>query len=45
MASIRSGGEDNVNEDFIKTLYGLMDAEKNMIVVISTQEESVANKL
>jgi hypothetical protein len=38
-------GEDNVNEDFIKTLYGLMDAEKNMIVVISTQEESVANKL
>jgi hypothetical protein len=38
-------GEDNVNEAFIKTLYGLMNATKNMIVVISTQEETVANKL
>jgi hypothetical protein len=38
-------GEDNVNEGFIKTLYGLMNAKKNMIVVISTQEETVANKL
>jgi hypothetical protein len=39
-------GEDNANENFIKILYSLMNAKKNMIVVISTtQDESVANKL
>jgi hypothetical protein len=38
-------GEGNVNERFIKRLYGLMNAQKNMIVVVSTQEETVANKL
>ena len=38
-------GEDNVNLNFVKTLYGLMNAKKNMIIVISTQEEVVANKL
>lgn len=38
-------GKDNVNEDFIKNLYGLMNAKKNMIIVVSTQEKTVANKL
>jgi hypothetical protein len=38
-------GKDEVNLKFIKRLYGLMNARKNMIVVVSTQEETVANKL
>ena len=38
-------GEENVNERFIEHLYGLMNAQKNMIVVVSTSDEVVANQL
>lgn len=38
-------GEENVNERFIEHLYGLMNAQKNMFVVVSTSDEAVANQL
>ena len=38
-------GEENVNERFIEHLFGLMNAQKNMIMVVSKSEEAVANQL
>jgi hypothetical protein len=38
-------GQDDVNKKIIKQLYGLMNADKRMIVVVITQEDAVANTL
>lgn len=43
--SVNSVGEDRANIRFIKALYELMAAEKNIFVVVLTQEKEVAQEL
>lgn len=38
-------GEDDVNEAFIKELYGLLEGKKNVYVVIMSSNEVVASKM
>jgi hypothetical protein len=40
-----SGGENNININFVKKLYGEINIDKNLFVVVVTQDESVADEL
>lgn len=42
---MNSLGQDNVNEDFIKELYGLIEGKKNLYIVIMSSEEELASKM
>jgi hypothetical protein len=43
--SFNTLGTDNINETFIKALYSQMNAERNIFVVVLTQNEEIAQAL